>query len=145
MSFPHGAASRPSGRTRQSGPVLAIGQRAVVTCPRGVQKRVTLRSNDGTVATATVATGVEVEILAWHPHGVNGTRYRIQSREGVEGWLAAASLKARRASSTTLPPSGDEAQAPGSNGSTAVPERLHAGGLRAAVPGTTKTARRGKR
>jgi hypothetical protein len=70
--------------------------RTVLTCPVGTSGRVTLTDREGTTALATLAAGVEVEILAWQPYGQGGTRYRVlASKAGVEGWLGAASVKPR--------------------------------------------------
>jgi hypothetical protein len=55
---------------------------------------VTLTDIEGTTPLATVADGLEVEILAWKPFGAGGIRYRVLSTKGgVEGWLGAASLR----------------------------------------------------
>jgi len=57
---------------------------------------VTLTDSDGTTPLATVADGAEVEIVAWQPRGAGGTRYRIKATSGgMQGWLAAANLRAR--------------------------------------------------
>jgi hypothetical protein len=43
---------------------------------------------------ATVAHGVEVEILAWQPRRAADPRYRVRTtKDGLEGWLEAANLK----------------------------------------------------
>src|SRR5213080_1685117 len=100
MSVPRGAGWHPFSHARASrppndGPVHAAGWRVLVTSPGGGSKRVTLTDSDATTALATVAVGVEVEILAWHP-SAKGTRYRVRSTDGgVEGWVGAASLKSR--------------------------------------------------
>jgi len=100
MSVPRGPGWHPFSHARASrspndGPVHAAGWRVLVTCPAGGSKRVTLTDSDATTALATVAVGVEVEILAWQP-GAKGTRYRVRSTDGgVEGWVGAASLKPR--------------------------------------------------
>jgi hypothetical protein len=61
---------------------------------------VTLTDRNGTTTVASVAAGTEVEILAWQPFGVGGTRYRVlAAKDGSEGWLGAANVKARE-----LPP-----------------------------------------
>jgi hypothetical protein len=57
---------------------------------------VTLTDDSGTNVLATVADGVEVEILAWLPRRGGDTRYRVTpTGGGVEGWLGAASLQPR--------------------------------------------------
>ena len=77
-------------------PVLGVGRRVVVTCRKNGSDRVTLTDENGTSALATVADGVEVEILAWRPRRGGDTRYRVVSTSGgIEGWLGAASLKPR--------------------------------------------------
>ena len=100
MSVPRGAGWHPFSHARASrppndGPVHAAGWRVLVTSPGGGSKRVTLTDSDATTALATVAAGVEVEILAWQP-SAKGTRYRVRSTDGgMEGWVGAASLKPR--------------------------------------------------
>src|SRR5207249_1525252 len=80
-------------------PVLGVGRRVVVTCRKNGSDRVTLTDENGTSALATVADGVEVEILAWRPRRGGDTRYRVVSTSGgIEGWLGAASLKPREPS-----------------------------------------------
>jgi len=77
--------------------VLAVGWRAIVTGRAGKANHVVLTDNDGTTPLGTLAAGLEVEILAWRPHGTHDTRYRVLSRKGgIEGWLAAASLTPSR-------------------------------------------------
>jgi hypothetical protein len=99
MSLPQGSYSRAFVRARppfgrQRGPILAVGWRVVVTCPGGGSNCVTLTDMEGTTPLATVADGLEVEILAWQPFGAGGIRYRVLSvKGGVEGWLGAASLR----------------------------------------------------
>ena len=89
-SLSHGASRAPN-----DGPILAAGWRVVVTSPVAGTKRVSLTDSDATTVLATVAAGIEVEILAWQP-GARGTRYRVRSTQGgVEGWVGAASLKPR--------------------------------------------------
>jgi hypothetical protein len=76
--------------------VLGVGSRVIVTCGNGRAGEVTLTDDDGTSAVATVAGGVEVEILAWRPRRGSETRYRVVSTMGgVEGWLGAKSLRPR--------------------------------------------------
>ena len=95
--MPPGSSFRTFSRprpARQSGPVLAVGRRVLVTSPNGRSGRVTLTSRDGTTALATLATGSEVEIVAWHPGSSSATRYRVAPASGgTEGWLTAANLK----------------------------------------------------
>jgi hypothetical protein len=93
--FPMFAGVRPPS-TPKDPPVLGVGRRVVVTCRKNGSDRVTLTDENGTSALATVADGVEVEILAWRPRRGGDTRYRVVSTTGgVEGWLGAASLKPR--------------------------------------------------
>jgi hypothetical protein len=98
--YPTFAGVRPPA-TPKDRAVLAVGWRVVVTCRNGGSDRVTLTDDSGTSALATVADGVEVEIVAWRPRRGGDTRYRVVSTKGgVEGWLGAASLQPRQ-----LPPS----------------------------------------
>jgi hypothetical protein len=102
MSLPHGSRFQSFARAQpvrspHDAQVLGVGWRVVVTCPSGASDRVTLMDEDGTNAVASVADGVEVEILAWRPRRAGGTRYRVvATKGGVEGWLGAASLKPRQ-------------------------------------------------
>lgn len=110
MPFPGGPSPHGFPRVRPSrsgvgGPVLAVGRRVVVTCPGGKSGRVTLMDHAGTTAQATVADGVEVEILAWQPYRAGGPRYRVLSKSGgVEGWLGAENLKAVSLPPPAMPP-----------------------------------------
>ena len=110
MPFPGGPSPHGFPRVRPSrsgvgGPVLAVGRRVVVTCPGGKSGRVTLMDHAGTTAMATVADGVEVEILAWQPYRAGGPRYRVLSGSGgVEGWLGAENLKAIDRPPPPMPP-----------------------------------------
>lgn len=91
-----GVAPPPTTKDR---PVLAVGWRVLVSCRNGGSDHVTLTDESGTSAVATVADGVEVEILAWRPRRGGDTRYRVVSTNGgVEGWLGGASLQARHSS-----------------------------------------------
>ena len=77
-------------------PVLGVGSRVIVACRATGADRVTLLDASGTSALATIADGIEVEILAWSPRRGAETRYRVVSTKGgVEGWLGAGSLRAR--------------------------------------------------
>jgi len=89
--FP-GVSPPPSAKVR---PVLGVGWRVIVTCGGGGDDRVTLTDATGESALATVADGVEVEILAWRPCRGGDSRYRVVSTSGVEGWLGGASLQPR--------------------------------------------------
>jgi hypothetical protein len=69
----------------------------LVSARDGGSERVTLTDDTGTSALATVAHGVEVEILAWRPRRGGDTRYRVVCTSGgIEGWLSATNLQARR-------------------------------------------------
>jgi hypothetical protein len=64
----------------------------VVRRPSG-RRRLTLTADDDTTMVATLADGVEVEVLAWRPAGADGPRYRVRcSDPAVEGWLGGANL-----------------------------------------------------
>jgi len=97
MAFPFGSRSIPPGGaapTRpKSGPVVAIGSRAIVTRAAGGVEPVTLTDHKGTSAVLTLRPGAEVEIVAWQPHRASGTRYRVRATDGAgEGWLEGSSL-----------------------------------------------------
>ena len=90
-------------RDEKSRPVLGVGWRVLVTCAGGGSD-VTLTDERGTGALATVADGVEVEILAWRPRRGGDTRYRVVSMSGgVEGWVAASCLKAPPSPARNVP------------------------------------------
>ena len=96
MSFPGGPSSArmPAVRARYGGPVLAVGHRVLVTGASQPPGRVTLTDDNGDMALATLADGVEVEILAWKPRGSAGTRYRVKcTADRTEGWLSGTSLR----------------------------------------------------
>ena len=100
MSFSRGPGFQAPARVppfrAPKGPVLAVGSRALVSCPGAGARQAILTNDDLVTARATIPDGAEVEILAWHPNGANGTRYRVLSlRDGVEGWIGATSLKPR--------------------------------------------------
>jgi len=97
MSFPGGhfrsAASVPV-RPRTRAVVFAIGRRVFVTCAAPPVTRVTLTDETGQGTRGSLRDGVEVEIVAWRPHGPQGTRYLVRAAsKGVEGWLAAAEVR----------------------------------------------------
>src|SRR5262245_46969785 len=84
----------PSSKDR---PVLGVGSRVTVISGNGRSDRVTLTDDSGTSMLATVAHGVEVEIVAWRPRRGGDTRYRVVTTgDRVEGWLGAASLQPRQ-------------------------------------------------
>jgi hypothetical protein len=77
--------------------VFAVGRRVYVGCVGERLAHVALTDDAGTDALARLADGPAVEILAWRPRGSDGTRYRVRStRNGLEGCLAVASLRAHR-------------------------------------------------
>jgi len=91
-----GVAPPPTTKDRA---ILAVGWRVLVSCRNGGSEHVTLTDESGTSPVATVADGVEVEIVAWRPRRGGDTRYRVVSTNGgIEGWLGAASLQARHPS-----------------------------------------------
>ena len=93
--FPQSHGVQPQ-RPRSTTPILAVGHRVLVSCPGNGTRGVTLTDSDGTTPLATVVDGAEVEIVAWQPRGAGGTRYRIKATSGgMQGWLAAANLRAR--------------------------------------------------
>lgn len=110
MSLPRGSrfptfASVRTPPPSKGHPVLGVGSRVIVTCRGAGADRVTLMDASGTSALATVANGVEVEILAWHPRRGGETRYRVVSTKGgVEGWLGAGSLQPRPPSPLPIAP-----------------------------------------
>ncbi len=85
----------PTGRSsRSSGPVLSVGRRVFVNCPRERSGRVVLTDDAGRTAPHSLADGAEVEIVAWRPRGSGGTRYRVHAtRDGLEGWLSVDDLR----------------------------------------------------
>ena len=90
--FPTFPGVRPP--TAKDQPPLRVGSRVVVTCRGAGSGRLALTDDTGTTTVATVADGVEVEILAWRPRRGGETRYRVATTNGeVEGWLGAASLR----------------------------------------------------
>src|SRR5437867_1440186 len=84
--------ARLPARTRA--PIFAVGWRAYVASPVDGPARLTVSEEaDADPNGISMADGTEVEILAWRPRS-NGTRYRVRStRAGLEGWLAAGSLR----------------------------------------------------
>src|SRR5262245_58147797 len=84
----------PSSKDR---PVLGVGSRATVVSRNGQSDHVTLTDDSGSGVLATIAHGVEVEIVAWRPGRGGDTRYRVATTgDRVEGWLGAASLQPRQ-------------------------------------------------
>src|SRR5262249_13377595 len=82
----------PLVRTQAS--VFAVGRRVYVACAGDGLAQVALTDDAGTDARTRLAGGTEVEILAWRPRGLHGTRYRVRAtRVGLEGWLAVDNLR----------------------------------------------------
>lgn len=93
MPFSWGPRRGPAPR-RARGPVFAVGQRVSVTCSGGQPTRVALTDDAGGRALGNLVDGTEVEIIAWRPNGFRGARYCVRATSnGVEGWLAVASLR----------------------------------------------------
>src|SRR2546422_5134140 len=93
MSFqpPRFSSARPA---RSSTPVLSVGRRVFVNCPRD-EGSVSLTDALGKGGAGSLPDGAEVEILAWRPRGPGGARYQVRStRDGVEGWVSADHLRA---------------------------------------------------
>src|SRR5438034_7719400 len=93
MSFqpPRFPAVRPARAAR---PVLSVGRRVLVNCPRD-EGRVALTDAFGNGGAGSLPDGAEVEILAWRPRGPGGARYQVQStRDGLQGWVSADHLRA---------------------------------------------------
>lgn len=82
-------------RSRDTHPVLSVGRRVFLNCPKGDHRKVTLLDDAGQNTRHSLADGVEVEILAWRPRAPGGARYRVQVMGGerIEGWLGAADLR----------------------------------------------------
>jgi hypothetical protein len=84
---------RPRMPVRARGPVFAVGRRVYVASARDRPACLTSTDDGSGGVLATLADGTEVEIVAWRPRS-SGTRYRVRStRAGVEGWLAAVSVR----------------------------------------------------
>lgn len=104
---PVSSRGRFAGRPSSPYPVLAIGRRVFVNC-RGDGGSVPLTDENGAPTRATLADGVEVEVLAWRPRGASGTRYRIRAgTDGADGWVQAKDLR-----TTSAPAPADETPAP---------------------------------
>ncbi len=98
MSFAWGYRPSAVPRTKSlRSPVLPVGGRFLVSSPSNPPGTAILTDRLGTTTLATLADGVQVEITAWQPHWTDGTRYRVRSASGVDGWLGAINLKPRAA------------------------------------------------
>jgi len=76
-----------------SASVFPVGWRVRVACADGGPATVALTDEAGTDGVTSLASGSEVEILAWLPRGP-GTRYRVRStNDGLEGWLPSGNLR----------------------------------------------------
>ncbi len=146
MSLPRGSRFSPFASVRlptpKAPPPLGVGSRVTVTCLSDGSDRVTLTDDSGTSALATVAEGVEVEILAWRPRRGTDTRYRVVATNGgVEGWLGAKSLQRRL---PPLAPKAAETAVP--SGRLARPSPAVAAGVAMkAIDHPPKSTRRGTR
>lgn len=120
--------------------MLGVGSRVTVISGDVRSDRVTLTDDSGTSMLATVAHGVEVEILAWRPRRGGDTRYRVVTTgDRVEGWLGAASLQARQ-----LPPAPKPAPA-AVPAAIVSPRRAPAQASSPTAPAAAKRVRKGTR
>ena len=86
--------SRSRSGAGGANPVLAIGQRVFVHCVWDRTGSVVLADDAGKLLRATLADGVEVEVVAWRPRGSAGTRYRVRAAgDGTDGWLHSSNLR----------------------------------------------------
>ena len=87
--------SRPTSRPpARSLPVLAVGQRVFVNTIGDASGSIALGDVSGKVLSAIhLVDGTAVEVVAWRPNGRSNTRYRVQSSQGADGWLAAENLR----------------------------------------------------
>lgn len=110
MAFPGGHFRRPASasvRGRTPSVVFAIGRRVFVACTVARLTRVTLTDDSGQTARGSLRDGVEVEIVAWRPHGPQGTRYLVRAaNDGLEGWLGAGDVRGSKtkAAAAVRPP-----------------------------------------
>jgi hypothetical protein len=106
MAFPGGYfRSAASGSVRgRNAVVFPIGRRVFVACTASPVTRVTLTDDSGEMARGTLRDGVEVEIVAWRPHGPKGTRYLVRAAsKGLEGWLGAAEVRGSKTRPAAAP------------------------------------------
>jgi hypothetical protein len=81
--------------------VLAVGQRAFVHSPAQQSHVVFLTNEHGIPGDTVLRDGSEIEVVAWRPRGLDGTRYRIRGcADGADGWLAAEELRTTAAPAT---------------------------------------------
>ena len=102
MFFSQRSFRRPASG-RGCPPAIAVGRRVYVACSGDGRARVALTDDPRTTALASLADGTEVEILAWRPLGSAGTRYRVATRDGREGWLAAGNLRSSKSAVPAAP------------------------------------------
>ena len=101
MAFPgnryRSTVAAPS-RGRSPSVVFAIGRRVFVACSTAQIAHVTLTDDTGVTPRGSLRDGAEVEIVAWRPHGPQGTRYLVRaSSKDVEGWLGATDIRLSKA------------------------------------------------
>jgi hypothetical protein len=76
--------------------IIPIGGRVFVHCRAGGSRLVPLGDeNGGELSGASLADGVEVEVVAWRPRGPTDTRYRVRTTRGerLDGWVFAQELR----------------------------------------------------
>lgn len=96
MAWSPNRSSRSASGSRHGGPVFGIGRQAFVNGRDAPKRLVPLLDEGGSSVLGTLPDCEEVEILAWMPRGA-GTRYCVRStKDGIEGWLRAADLRATR-------------------------------------------------
>jgi len=93
-------------RERGRAAVFAVGRRVFVACSAARLAGVTLTDDTGATACGKLSDGAEVEILAWRPLGSQGTRYRVRSSRGIEGWLGVADLRGSKVAQAAVASSG---------------------------------------
>jgi len=99
--FARSRAPRPE-RVQSTEPshVFGIGSHAFVANQTG---DVSLDDGNGGASVATLADGVEVEIIAWRPRRA-ATLYHVRATESrVEGWLCVTSLRRTREPAESMP------------------------------------------
>lgn len=109
MSFPGGrfrSTAPAPARERSRAAVFAVGRRVFVAGSGAPLAAVTLTDDAGASACGSLRDGAEVEIVAWRPLGSQGTRYRVRSSRGVEGWLGVADLRSTKVAQRAAASSG---------------------------------------
>lgn len=109
MSYPGGrfrSTAPAPARDRSRAAVFAVGRRVFVACPGARVAGVTLTDDSGATPCGSLRDGAEVEIVAWRPLGSQGTRYRVRSSRGIEGWLGVADLRSSKVAQATAASSG---------------------------------------